>query len=231
MMTGGAMVVANQGMKAYNKHEDRRASQQNQNNDRNNPYNARDANQRNTRKVHFATDEPQIYQSQQSQNPYQPRDMNYNSPRPDATSTQRPMYMASDYPTPSTTTTPTPIAPMYLANDNAWAPLPRGYIENQACPNTYPWESMDSGYGGYRNASPPYGQRQQQQQVGFVMPEDQSYQSYQNYQEPPQAGLSSRGLPSALPALLQQGMNLAMARGESGKKAGGLGQLAGLFSR
>ncbi len=116
-----------------------------------------------------------------------------------------------------------PQQPYYLANDHAWTPLPRGYLEpgpRASSPQAYPWEAPAR---EYMPASPP---RTSRQQMGFVVPEDHDYDQRQQ-----------RSGGSQLSGFAQQALTMAMAgaQGKSGKKGDGMGKgselLAGLFSK
>ena len=216
IMTGGGLYAVNKIAKTAERRYDSRPQQAASNNQ----YAARSNDQQDARTFRFPSDSQQDPQSRQAQPQYQSRDM-YNDSR-------------NEYP---------PQQPYYLANDNAYGPLPHGYLENSSSQRAYPWEVPTR---EYMPASPPYAPRQQ---MGFVEHEDQAYDQPQrrsprqpvgyvvpedrDYDQPQQR---SGGTP--LPAFAQQALSMAMAAGAQGKRgkkgdgnAKGAELLAGLFSK
>jgi len=128
---------------------------------------------------------------------------------PDQPAQIQPQYQTRDTYDPRGEYPPQPTH--YLANDNAWAPLPRGYVEREARSSPpqsgrYPSEGPSHEYSP---AAPPYSSRQP---MGFVDPENHHYEQ-----------MRDRSSGSPLPAFAEQAMALATAHGK-GKSRKGDGQ-------
>jgi len=116
----------------------------------------------------------------------------------------------------------------YLANDNTWAPLPHGYLEREArlpAPERYASEPPTRAYSPPYYASTQQRHQRQQQQMGFVEPDEDV--RYEPLSEPRSSSASP------LPALADQVMTYAMGhgKGNSSRKGGQTDMLASLFSK
>ena len=115
----------------------------------------------------------------------------------------------------------------YLSNDNAWTQLPAGYSlvrNSDAKPTPQRGYASDDALDAPQTLMPPPYPNQQQRQMDFGSPRDQSYE-YQGERTP-----------SPLPALAGKAMDYAMNNmgGKSGKSnSGGKGSelLSGLFAK